>query len=240
MAEPGCQDERLEKLADLREDFMRRWFGIAISVGFATTVVQMPWVQNGRSPTYVEWEQLFRLLAALSATVLSWEGYLMSISTKKLYELRRYIIDVGLVFIYLFLLLTSKFPYFWLSLHAITFGFYILWDYLTAKCHPDWYKAEQGTPVWQIYWRGLVGSSVDRGLAITLVWSAYFAWLWLVSQDEFAFDTFVLAIFVLIGLAGYRSNKSAKYRNNLRYSYAAPLGAGLSLALVVMAIQGVS
>jgi hypothetical protein len=240
MAETSSVNPRLEKLAGLRDDFMRRWFGVAISVGFAATVVQMGWVHGGRPPSYSESEQLARLLAAGAATVLSWEGYLMSISTKKLYEFRRYLVDILLVFVYLFLLLTSRFSYYWLALHAITFGLYIVWDCLTARSHPEWYRAAPGTPLLKMYWRGLIGNDVDRGLAITLIWSLYFVWLWRISQARFALDTFILAAFVLLGLAGYRSNKSDRYRNDLRYSYGAPLAAGLSALIVALTIQRVT
>lgn len=113
------REERSEQFAKLRDDFMRRWFAIAIIVGFATRVVQMAWVQKGRAPAFDEWEHIARLTAALVATVLSWEGYFVSISTKKLYDFPRYFIDICLVFLYLFLLLTSKFPHYWLGLHAI-------------------------------------------------------------------------------------------------------------------------
>jgi hypothetical protein len=108
--------ERQEQLAELRHDFMRRWFAIAISVGFASTVVRMAWVQNGTWPAHPEAEQIARLFVALLATVLSWEGYLTSISEKKLFDFARYLIDILLVFMYLFLLLTSQFPLFWLSI----------------------------------------------------------------------------------------------------------------------------
>ncbi|MFC7500014.1 hypothetical protein ACFQRC_12360 [Enterovirga sp. GCM10030262] len=238
MAVPIPQ-ERLEKLASTREDFMRRWFAIAISVGFAATVVQMPWVDEGRAPNYQEWEQLFRLGAALTATVLSWEGYLLSISTKRLFEFPRYFIDIALVFLYLFLLLTSKFPYFWLALHAITFGIYMVWDFLTAYWHREWYKATEDTPLWRLYWQGLIGApNSDRGLVITAVWAIYFLWLWLISRNDFCFDTFILAMFVLLGLAGYRYNKG-RYRDSLRYSYLAPLTGGLALTAIVVLVQRV-
>jgi hypothetical protein len=81
-------------------------------VGFATTVVNMSWVKAGSFPDYKESEQLARLAVAMLATILSWEGYLLSIQKKPLQDIWRYILDVCLVFIYLFLLLTSKFPHF--------------------------------------------------------------------------------------------------------------------------------
>lgn len=225
-----------EQIAKNREDFMRRWFAIAISVGFATTVVQMPWVTNGRLPEQVEFEQLCRLGAALIATVLSWEGYLLSIKKKKLYEFSRYFIDIILVFIYLFLLLTSKYEKFWLFLHALTFCIYVLWDFLTVTWHKDWYGAD-GMSVRQAYLASFVGrEGVDRGLAISITWAIYFTWLWMVSLADFANETFIMAAFVVAGLAGYRRNKSI-YRTSGRVLYFAPLILSLIISSLVMLIQ---
>ena len=229
--------ETRDHIADNREDFMRRWFAIAISVGFATTVVNMKWVQSGALPQVDEWKQLFRLLAALVATVLSWEGYLLSIKTKRLYEFPRYFIDISLVFIYLFLLLTSKYEHFWLLLHALTFVLYAIWDGLTLYWHRDWYGADERT-MRSAYWNSLLGrNGVDRGIAITLSWLCYFAWLWIVSWAEFKYETFVMMSFVLIGLAGYRLNKS-DYRDSGWMTYLTPIGAGGALSLIVIFLQG--
>lgn len=238
MAEDAAKEDRSEQFATLRNDFMRRWFAIAVSVGFATTVVQMEWVKQGHAPSYPEWEHLGRLGAALLATVLSWEGYFISISTKKLYDFPRYLIDILLVFLYLFLLLTSRFPYYWLALHAITFGVYAVWDFLTAWWYRRWY-APEGTPLWRVYWNGATATrNVDTGSVITVVWAAYFVAIWLMSRYTFAYDTFVFAAFVVAGLTGYRYNKGL-FRKNLYFTYFTPLAAAGLLGITVFIIQNI-
>ena len=51
----GARDEVRAKI---RDDLIRRLFAVAISVGAATTIAQMKWVQGGRWPCMAEWQQL--------------------------------------------------------------------------------------------------------------------------------------------------------------------------------------
>lgn len=207
---------KTETAASLRADFMRRWFAIAISVGFAATVVNMGWVKNGVAPDHPELEQLARLFVALVATVLSWEGYLLSIQRKPLNDIWRYFLYILLVFLYLFLLLTSKFPYFWLALHALTFYIYAIWDLLTIFMYRDKFVLESQEYISTItaYYRGLVGNStVDRGPVITIFWMIYFLVPYALSIYSKNYSTFVLAGLVLSGLVFYRIDKT--YWRNL-------------------------
>lgn len=231
-----AEKSAIEQIADNREDFMRRWFAIAISVGFATTVVNMRWVGEGEWPTQSEWDQLCRLGVALIATILSWEGYLLSIKKKRLYEIARYFIDIFLVFLYLFLLLTSKYEHYWLFLHASAFLLYIAWDFLTVFWHRNWYNAD-GKSVWAAYGAGFLGrGQVDRGPVITITWFVAFAWLWVLSWADFPHETPILAVFVLIGLGGYRYNKG-RYRENGWVIYLAPISIALLATSVVLGVQ---
>jgi hypothetical protein len=226
---------KIETVETLRADFMRRWFAIAISVGFATTVVNMGWVREGRMPDYGEWEQLARLLAALVATVLSWEGYLLSIQNKPLKDFPRYFLDVFLVFLYLFLLLTSKFSYFWLYLHALTFVLYMTWDFLTIA----WYREKfllgdtRQASIFEVYTGGLIGAhSIDRGPVITMWWAAYFILLCVLPFTAIPYSTFFLAVFVLAGLGGYRVDKS-RWRK-------LPLMSPISVVVLLFADLGIA
>jgi hypothetical protein len=80
--------------AQIRDDFIRRLFAVAISVGFAATLIKMKWVENGSWPAYHEWEQLAILATGLVATVLSWDGYLASIEAKPLNGYGSFAIDI--------------------------------------------------------------------------------------------------------------------------------------------------
>ena len=127
-----------------------------------------------------EWQQLFILVAALTATVLSWDGYLFSIAERPLRDFRRFAIDILLVFIYMFLLMTSKLLVWWLFIHALIFTLYAIWDLLTVN---DWkakyyYAAvpEGQQTIRRVYVGGIKDSpDVSRGPIITIVWGIYFS-----------------------------------------------------------------
>lgn len=230
-------------LGNNRADFMKRWFAIAISVGFATALSSMPWLKNGiifDKNLPVDWNQVkqcARLITAVIATILSWDGYFQSISNKPLTDGTRFSIDVFLVFLYLFLLLTSKFDYFWLWIHASAFVIYIAWDFLSIRKYRGAYTtsgnlAEPNPTVLEAY----IGSLKDnekiyRGPAITLLWPIYFWALPLTYQfllppavRERPGATFLYAIFVIAGLFTYRRDKKMKFGRAKRLRL---IGAGI-------------
>jgi hypothetical protein len=172
--------------AKIRDDLIRRLFAVAISAGAAATVSQMPWVQVGRAPCLSEWQQLLILIVALIATVLSWDGYLVSISERPLRNFWRFAIDITLVFIYMFLLMTSKLLVWWLFILALIFTLYAIWDLLTV-C--DWlpsyyYRTDVPQTISGVYIGGLRDSpNVSRGPIITIVWGIYFWALFLLSDS---------------------------------------------------------
>ena len=210
---------------------MKRWFAIAISVGFASAVSNMPWLREGRVFDHslpVDWDQikqLFRLSVAVVAIVLSWEGYLASISTKPLQDGGRFFIDIALVFAYLLLLLTSKFPYFWLWIHAAVFPVYCVWDYLSIRQYPKAYAnrppaSTRYRPTIREVYLGSLGDNpkIYRGPAITLMWPVYFWALPLSCQfvltrpdrDKLS-TTVAYAAFVFYGLYEYRRDKRKRF-----------------------------
>lgn len=226
--------------AELRADFMRRWFAIAISVGFASTVVDADWLKAGRLPNQFEQAQFFRLGVALIATLFSWEGYFKSIKTKPLNDSPRYYIDVFLVFLYLTLLVTSARPEYWLLLHAGTFGVYFLWDSLTIVSYGAIFEksaSEKNTPTsivkrWlKIYFIAPFKSAeTARGPFITVIWGMYFIFIWrnlptISSIDASTFTvgdkwiTAISSVYVLYGVILYRENKG-RFRGNLWFPWA--------------------
>lgn len=56
--------------AEIREDFAKRLFAVAISVGFATTIARMEWIKLGEFPTAAEFDQILILITGLIATAL--------------------------------------------------------------------------------------------------------------------------------------------------------------------------
>jgi hypothetical protein len=178
---PPPPDPREAAQAKDRADLIKRLFAVAISVGAATTLYQMPWVRDGRTPCIAEYQQLLILIAAMAATVLSWDGYLRSIAQRPLRNFWRFAIDILLVFIYLFLLMTSKLLTWWLFIHALIYALYALWDFLTIT---DWIveyypsdRAAETLTIGGVYAEGVKdGPQEGRGPIITISWGLYF-WL---------------------------------------------------------------
>jgi hypothetical protein len=225
-----------EVRAKIRDDLIRRLFAVAISVGAATTLARMGWVEHGRWPRMDEWQQLFVLAAALWATVLSWDGYLFSISTRPLRKTSRFVIDILLVFIYMFLLMTSKLLIWWVFLHALIYALYVVWDWLSVR---DWPRTYSNHPdvgpaptVGEVYIGGFQGSpDVKPGPIITIVWAGYFwalyllndralHWLGVPGLDERIIGT---TIVVVLGLYFYRRDKAKPFTMRKRVAHVAML-----------------
>lgn len=126
------EDLRLVR-ADARADLVRRLFAIAISIGFAATLARMSWVQNGTLPGPAELNQTLILATALLAAILGWEGHLLSMTERPLVGFWRFLINLALVFIYMFLLLASAHPECVLWTLAVIFVLYVAWDVLTIR-----------------------------------------------------------------------------------------------------------
>jgi hypothetical protein len=204
----------------VRDDFIRRLFAVAISVGFVATLIDMPWVKADRWPTHLEANQLLILLTGLSATVLSWEGYLLSIQRKPLNSgFVRFWIDIALVFTYLFFLITSRRNDLWLPLLAGIFLLYVWWDALTIREHmwsysrslatrlSDEQKASLGD-IGKVYWRAARNRpGTGRGPIISLSWAMFFGGLAVIDFMSGHNRVIVMAVFAMIGLYLYRKDK---------------------------------
>jgi hypothetical protein len=184
-----------------------------------------------------EWQQLLVLSAALTATVLSWDGYLLSISRRPLRSAPRFMIDIGLVFIYMFLLMTSKLLVWWLFIHALIYAIYVVWDFLSIR---DWkstyYVQDIIEPAKQtvtgVYIGGFKGrTGVSAGPIITIAWGLYF-WGLLILNDKALSWLHVPGLkvrivgttcFVLFGLILYRRDKENPYTMCKRLGWMAAL-----------------
>ena len=207
--------------AQIRQDFIKRLFAVAISVGFATSLVSLSsgWLNdNPRWPTPPEWQQLILLITALAATVLSWDGYLLSIQKRPHKGFWRYIIDISLVLTYMILLITSKNSAIFMWILAVIFLLYFVWDTLTVGEYIGTYNKSikhhhKATPrqVWSIYWGGLVRSrNIGRGPIITFIWAFYF-WvlMWMSYKSQVRqFHVILVCLLSLYGLCLYRLEKT--------------------------------
>jgi hypothetical protein len=200
--------------ADIRADFIKRLFAVAISIGVATSFVGMDWVKKGSFPTLEEMQHLAVLFIGIFATVLSWDGYLASIDSKPHKGGGRFTIDIILVFIYMFLLISSEKPFLWLPLIAIIFCFYVWWDALTVREHIDKYDKSEAPAgvtdeyraslcnIVRVYARGTIDApTTERGPIITLSWAIYFVVLACLNLFQTArYQVFVMCGFAFVGL----------------------------------------
>ena len=131
--------------AEIRSDFIGRLFAVGVSVGFATAITRMNWVKTGDFPSHTELEQILILIGGLIASLLSWDRYLAAMEAAPLNYFWRYAIDVCLVFIYMFLLITSNNPGFFLPILTIIFSLYVIRDLLVIRQHIGEDKADLST-----------------------------------------------------------------------------------------------
>lgn len=222
---------------------MRRIFAVAVSVGFATTLSKAEWIQHTRLPNVGEMQQLAVLLTALTATVASWDGYLVSIDKKPLERTGRYVIDVVLVFIYLLLLLTATNPHWWLAIIVGIFTLYLTWDVLSIREHFAAYRASgipedksaSGAQVAAIYRDGFLNRDVAKGPIITAMWWLYFLGLSLVDRSySVRHQLWAMCAFAFAGLLLYRYDKSHAFNSRARGGLIAGLLVGINLVIVLL------
>jgi len=130
---PAGSDDARRARAEARADLIRRLFAVAISVGFAATLARMTWVQNGTLPNPAELNQTLILGTALLAAILGWDGHLVAMSDTPLFGFWRFLVNLALVFIYMFLLMASAHPECMLWTLAVIFALYVAWDVLTMR-----------------------------------------------------------------------------------------------------------
>jgi hypothetical protein len=208
---PAGSDDVQRARAEARADLIRRLFAVAISVGFAATLARMAWVQNGTLPNPAELNQTLILGTALLAAILGWDGHLVAMSDKPLFGFWRFLVNLALVFIYMFLLMASAHPECMLWTLAVIFGLYVAWDVLTmreqiARYDPALAGGSRATPaqIRSIYAGGFSGAAqVAPGPAITLAWSAYFLLLAIIGNGHAYAHIRTSCAFALIGLVGF-------------------------------------
>jgi hypothetical protein len=214
MAEPP-QNVASDQAND-RLDLVRRLFAVAISIGLGSTIVSADWVRKGIWPAAQDVQQIFIVLLALFATVLSWDGYLSSVRKKPLNDWPRFVIDVLLVFIYMFLIITSNKPWFWLPIICLMYSLYVIWDALSVWQYPATFdnkfeeeKHRRSVALVRVYVFAICNRpGIDRGPLISLMWAGYFFALLIIIWRFFpSFHVLAAVGFAAAGLAGYRRDK---------------------------------
>src|SRR5271155_3159334 len=99
--------EVLKRRSDARLGFVRRFAAIAVSVGFASVLVRMPWLTQGSRPNLGELGQLFRLCTAFLIILFGWEWHHKDLVTHKVTNVYRFIVDVLVILASLIFLISS-------------------------------------------------------------------------------------------------------------------------------------
>lgn len=215
------RSDRNKDLADIRSDLIKRLFAVAISVGFASSIARLSWVEQAELPPASFWYgQGLVLFTAMFTTLLSWDGYFLSIKSKPLYSALRFYIDIVLVFMYMIMLMTSKIQHLWMYILCLIFLLYVAWDILTIGEHLDKYDSEKPETaphasfydIPRIYLGGFVDAErIGRGPITTLVWGSFFAFLALMNWIYGSGSDWAMCGFAILGLYLYRRDK--RYRS---------------------------
>jgi SAM domain (Sterile alpha motif) len=86
-----------KRRSEARQDFVRRFVAVAVSVGFASVLVRMPWLAEGSWPNLGQWEQLLRLFTAFVVILLGWEWHHKDLGTHKETSIFRFGVDVTVI-----------------------------------------------------------------------------------------------------------------------------------------------
>jgi hypothetical protein len=202
-----------------RNDFIKRLFAVAVSVGFATTAPStLQWMVTFALPDRAAARSSALLLASLLLVVQSWEGYLASVRNYPLKDRMRFYIDITLVFEYLLLLHLSVDDFhdpqhyqFMICICTIFFT-YLVWDYYRILAYRSTYAVKSWADAFVPFvWGFFKKDAVYKGPSITLWWLAYFLIIHQLSDFTAGLKFFVMLCAIIYGLSMYRFDKTRRF-----------------------------
>jgi hypothetical protein len=130
---------------------------------------------------------------------------------KPLFGFCRFLVNLALVFIYMFLLMSSAHPECLLWTLTVIFALYVLWDVLTMRERISSYDPSlAGVPrataaqIRNVYAGGFAGAAhLSPGPAITLAWTGYFVLLAIIANGRAYAHIRTTCVFALIGLVSF-------------------------------------
>jgi hypothetical protein len=186
--------EQDKDIAKSRSDFIKRLFAVTLIRDHH--FIWHPFLDD-------QWRSMLLILISLTIVVSSWEGYFAAISKDPLVDLRRFWIDIVIVFSYLLLELSSSAYDLWFSIHVIIFLEYLLWGWCRTRLPSYRERVAEDTPKHQL------------SIVITLVWLIYFAAILLLKYSAGFFDQAVgfvsIAFAALAGVLMYRIDGKRKW-----------------------------
>lgn len=182
---------------DFRVDFIDPLFAVAVHIGFTHGIIEEQCLKNWNWPKGEELFDLGVFGLGFLTLLLSWEGYHASIIEKPLKGFWRFILDVLLVMLYVLILVKFKDFSAALSLLALTYLLFLVWDSFKIKEYPEKYKPSEDRKGWLQRYRREV---------VTFVWFVVFTVLWLSYRYECLSSVLVLPLAYLSTIL-YRVNK---------------------------------
>src|SRR5579864_5087340 len=128
------EDEK--KISDGRADFMKRFYSVAVSVGFASKIGGFGFLSSLTLPNEEQRHQIILLVFAMTVVAGSWQFYFVSIDKKPLKDWQRFYIDIFIVSLYIILLLSVKSLDVFLFYILLIMLFYVIWDLFSMRAYP--------------------------------------------------------------------------------------------------------
>ena len=184
----GDVERGSESLADDRKDFIRRFVAVAVSVGFASRLIHMSWIDDiNKLFEREQIEQLVRLATGIFVVVSGWEWYHRDLKDRPLNYPWRFYIDVAVVTYTIVFLYASNNEGIWLFSLVAIFGLYVLWD-IAALIE----FGRASTVLREKIWSGFITN---------IIWSAFF-WLLFLDRNDHPLAT---CLFVFLAAAFLRA-----------------------------------
>ena len=166
---------------NFRIDFIDPLFAVAIHIGFVEGLLYEPWLEDRRFPSNLsEFANVFLFVAALWTIIASWVGYHKSIKSKPILGDARFVLDVILLMLYIFLLLYFKNSIAFAVIMFAIYAFYVAWDFHKTKEYPSRYY-DTGAPNMLKYlalcfseWFNPEGYPRLINETVTLGWAVFF------------------------------------------------------------------
>ena len=225
--------------AEIRSDLVGRLFAVGVSVGFATAITRMNWVRTGEFPTTAELDQILILGGGLIASLLSWDRYLADMETALPTNFWRYAIDVCLVFIYMFLLITSNNPGFFLPILTIIFCLYVVRDLLIVR-QPVQKDGLGAIKLWTVrnayHSEASASDDLIRSPIGAVSWALYFGALTFLDRVSNSRYATIMVLFAIAGLILYRLDKSHRPAGEKAHGFRFATRMSMIVGLVVIAL----
>jgi Ca2+/Na+ antiporter len=165
-----------------RIDFIDPLFAVAIHIGFVENLFEHKWFKDRALPNTGEsWADVLLFIIGLLVIVLSWVGYHNSINNKPIRDDWRFMLDIVLLVLYIFLLVYSSDVKWMAAWMVLIFVVYAAWDYAKTLEYPeDYYPNRQPrgprtyiSRCWSGWWR-CRNSFPSFSEVVTFGWMVFF------------------------------------------------------------------